>query len=65
MARHGGIHWVEVFHPVMHASVYVRCPYKGHGVGCMWHLLRPMTVFQIRHVESNVSDMLKMFNVYA
>ena len=33
------IDWVEVLHPVMDASGYVRCPCKGHGVGCLWVLL--------------------------
>ncbi len=29
------IDWVDVLHPVMNASGYVRCPCKGHGVGCL------------------------------
>ncbi len=30
---------VEILHPVRHASGYVRCPCKRHGVGCLWLLL--------------------------
>ena len=35
----GGIDYVEVLHPIMHATGYVRCPCKGHGIGCLWLLL--------------------------
>ena len=28
------VDWVEVYCLVMHASSYVRCVCKGHGVGC-------------------------------
>ena len=31
------IYWVEVLH-IMHASIYVRCPCKGHGMGYLWLL---------------------------
>ena len=27
------IDWVDVLHPVMHTSSYMRCTCKGHGVG--------------------------------
>ena len=30
---------VEVLHPVMYASSYVRYPCKGYGVGCLYLLL--------------------------
>ena len=33
------IDWVGVLHPIMHASGYVRCPWKGHGIGRLWLLL--------------------------
>ena len=39
MACMGLIELVEVLHPVMHASGYVICPWKGHGVDCLWLLL--------------------------
>ncbi len=32
------IDWIELLHHVMHTSCYVRCPCKGHGVGCLWIL---------------------------
>ena len=32
----GLIDWVEVLHPIMLASGYVRC---GYEVGCLWLLL--------------------------
>ena len=35
----GLIDWVEVLHPIMHASSYGRWPCKGHGVDCLWFLL--------------------------
>ena len=31
--------WVEVLHPVMHASGYVSCPCKRHAMSCLWLLL--------------------------
>ena len=30
---------VEVLHAIIYANGYVRCPCKGHGVGCLWFLL--------------------------
>ena len=33
------IDWV-VLHPEIHAGGNVRCPCKGHGVGCLWPLLQ-------------------------
>ncbi len=36
--------WVEVLHSIMHTTDYLRCPCKGHGVGCLWlFLLKPKT----------------------
>ena len=32
------IDWVDIFHPVMHASSYEICPCKGYGVEYLWLL---------------------------
>ena len=33
------VDWVEVLHPVMHASFYMRSSCEGYEVGCLWILL--------------------------
>ena len=38
------VDWVEVLHPIIHASGYARCPCKGYGAGSLWLLLlKPKT----------------------
>ena len=45
---------VEVLHSILHASSYVRCPCKGHGIGCgssSWSPTQNMTWYEIHRLS--------------
>ena len=53
------IDWVEVLHPVIHVSGYVRCPCEGYVCGSSWSPTQEMTI-QMEITDRHVPFQIKL-----